>query len=229
MISHKFKCVFVHVPKTAGQSIEQFFKEKHGVTDKYCSELLLGKNTDPAKGPQRLAHLRSEEYVSCGHIDQQSYDEYFTFGIVRNPWQRLVSEYLHKKIDKKMSLKEFVLHGLPKADPFSDAHRHIIPQYDFLFDQDGKQNVDYIGRFENLADSFTHICDKLEIQEASLPHKNSSYSPRRAMLRKLRHLFTGQKKRVKKDYREYFDDELIEHVNRMYAKDIQYFGYNFDN
>lgn len=228
MISHQFKCVFVHVPKTAGQSIEQFFKDKHGSTEKYCEELLLTKNTDPKKGPERLAHLRGEEYVSCGHIDAKTYQEYFTFGFVRNPWQRLVSEYLHKKIDSTMSLKEFVMQGLPEPSEFSDAYRHIIPQYDFLFDANGKQIVDYIGRFENLTESFEHICTQLGIQEASLPHKNSSYSPRRTLLRKLRHLFSGQKKRVNKHYRDYFDDELLEIVNRMYAKDIQHFGYTFD-
>jgi hypothetical protein len=227
MISHKFKCLFVHVPKTAGQSIEQFFKEKHGLTEKYCEELLLTKNTDSSKGPERLAHLRSEEYVTCGHIDEKTYQDYFTFGFVRNPWQRLVSEYLHKKIDSKMSLKEFVLEGLPDVSSFSDAHRHIIPQYDFLFDAQGNQNVDFIGRFENLNESFTQICTTLGIEDASLPHKNSSYSPRRATLRKLRHLFSGQQKRVNKHYRDYFDDELLEHVNRMYAKDIQSFGYSF--
>ena len=83
MISHKFKCVFVHVPKTAGQSVEQFFKEKLEVNEKYCEELLITKNDDPAKGPARLAHLRSEEYVACGHLDEDAYQHYFTFGFVR--------------------------------------------------------------------------------------------------------------------------------------------------
>ncbi|QPL51507.1 sulfotransferase family 2 domain-containing protein [Alteromonas sp. B31-7] len=227
MISHKFKCVFVHVPKTAGQSVEQFFKEKLEVNEKYCEELLITKNDDPAKGPARLAHLRSEEYVACGHLDEDAYQHYFTFGFVRNPWQRLVSEYLHKKIDRKMSLKEFVLEGLPDPDPLCDAYRHVIPQYDFLFDANGNQNVDYIGRFENLHESFAVICNKLELGAAQLPHKNSAYSPRRALLRKCRHMFSGQKSRVKKHYTEYYDDELLKVVNTMYAKDIEQFGYVF--
>ncbi|MBL4631784.1 MAG: sulfotransferase family 2 domain-containing protein [Paraglaciecola sp.] len=217
------------MPKTAGQSIEHFFKEKHEIKSKYCNELLLSRNTDPLKGPERLAHLRSEEYVAYGHIDGRTYQDYFTFGFVRNPWQRLVSEYLHKKIDRKMSLKQFVFEGLPEVNSFSDAHRHMIPQYDFLFDANGNQNVDFIGRFENLAGSFAQVCDSLGIHKASLPHKNSSYSPRRAGLRKLRHLFKGQQKRVNKDYRDYFDTELLEHVNHMYQKDIQNFGYVFDD
>ncbi|MBU2979576.1 sulfotransferase family 2 domain-containing protein [Alteromonas sp. C1M14] len=227
MISHKFKCVFVHVPKTAGQSIEQFFKEKHQLNSKYCQELLLGKNDDPSKGPQRLAHLRSDEYVSCGHLDAETYDDYFTFAFVRNPWQRLVSEYLHKKIDSKMSLKEFVLHGFPKPDPVCDAYRHVIPQYDYLFDSQGNQNVDFIGRFEDLQKGFSLVCDRLGIDDATLPHKNNSCCSRRVMLRKFRHLFRRQQDRVKKHYTEYFDDELLAHVNRLYAKDIGHFGYVF--
>lgn len=227
MISHKFQCVFVHVPKTAGQSIEQFFKDKHQLNRKCYGELLLRKNDDPLKGPSRLAHLRSVEYVSCGHMDEKTYASYFSFGFVRNPWQRLVSEYLHKKIDRTMSLKEFVLHGFPDPDPFSDAYRHVIPQYDYLFDDSGKQNVDFIGRFEDLQGSFSLICDKLGIDDDRLPHKNNSFGYRRAILRKCRHLFRQEKDRVKKHYTEYFDDELLAHVNRIYAKDIAHFGYVF--
>ena len=66
MISHKFKCVFVHVPKTAGQSVEQFFKEKLEVNEKYCEELLITKNDDPAKGPARF------DVVNQNHTTQLS-------------------------------------------------------------------------------------------------------------------------------------------------------------
>ena len=32
MISDKYKCIFVHIPKVAGQSIEHVFLDLHGLT-----------------------------------------------------------------------------------------------------------------------------------------------------------------------------------------------------
>ncbi|GHE80262.1 sulfotransferase family protein [Thalassotalea profundi] len=227
MISHQFNCVFVHIPKTAGQSIEHFFLNLHNLTWKEKDQLLLKKNTDPQKGPERLAHMTAKEYYQCGHIEQKDYQHYFSFSFVRNPWERLVSEYLHKKIDKKMSLKEFVLHGWPSQNIFCDKYRHIIPQADYLYDEYGQQLVDFIGRFENLHNDFSYVCKQLNIADTSLPHKNSSYGFRRLITRKFRHLFRTDK-RVNSHYSEYYDDELQEIVAEIYAKDIELFGYEFD-
>lgn len=227
MISHRFKCVFVHIPKTAGQSVEHFFLNQHELSWKEKDKLLQSKNTLPDKGPERLSHLLASEYYDCGHINKSDYDNYFSFAFVRNPWERLVSEYLHKKIDKKMSLKDFVLKGWPEADSFSDKYRHVIPQAEFLYDGAGNQLVDFIGRFENLQQDFDNVCHVLNLPDSRLPHKNSSYSFRRLWTRRLRHLFRLNK-RVKKHYSEYYDDELKSIVADIYAKDIALFGYEFE-
>ncbi len=227
MISNKFKCIFIHIPKTAGQSIELFFLKNNGLTWNEKDQLLLSKNTDPQKGPSRLAHMRAEEYHQLGHITQDNFDHYFKFTFVRNPWERLVSEYLHKKVDRHLSLKEFVLHALPEKNDFCDKYRHILPQSDYLFDQEGNQLVNFIGRFENLQKDFDYICQQLNINKTTLPHKNSSSSLRRLLLRKLRHLFSSHN-RINKHYSEYYDEELLDIVNRMYAKDIEIFGYQFN-
>ena len=227
MISEKYRCIFVHIPKTAGQSIEHFFLKLHHLSWEQKARLLMSKNDDPSRGPARLAHMRANEYHQCGHISRLAFDEYFKFAFVRNPWERLVLEYLHKKIDKRMSLKEFVYEDLPAQNNFCDNYRHIIPQSDYLFDSDGKQLVNFIGRFENLATDFHYICQQLGIHKSTLPHKNSSYSPRRLLLRKVRHLFSNQH-RIKKHYTEYYDHELYRHVAQMYAEDIARFNYQFE-
>ncbi|MET1254326.1 sulfotransferase family 2 domain-containing protein [Aliikangiella maris] len=228
MISNQFKCIFVHVPKTAGQSVELFFLNLLQLTWKQKDQLYIKKNSDPQCGPSRLAHLTASEYVDCGHIDQSTFDSYFKFAFVRNPWERLVSEYLHKKIDRKMSLKEFVFNGLPVKNNFCDKYRHIIPQYNYLFDSQGKQLVDFIGRFENLQHDFDWVCQQLNIAQSELPHRNSSFSPRRLLLRKLRHLFSSNN-RIKKHYTEYYDNELHDYVAKMYEVDIAQFNYSFSN
>lgn len=213
--------------KTGGQSVEQYFLDLNGLTLKNKDKLLIAKNANPSKGPSRLAHLRAHEYVDCGHISKADYEHYFTFAFVRNPWARLVSEYLHKKLDNKFNFKAFIFHHLPAQNDFCDAYRHIIPQTDYLLNDSGQQIVDFVGRFENLKEDFAYVCEQLALTEANLPHVNSTSSIRRSLERKARHLFRREK-RVKCHYTEYYDQETIEKVAELYACDIAMFGYTFD-
>jgi hypothetical protein len=57
MISHKRKCVFVHIPKCAGQSIESVFVNDAGLTWEDRAPLLLRPNANNRVGLPFLAHL----------------------------------------------------------------------------------------------------------------------------------------------------------------------------
>lgn len=160
MISEKYKCIFVHIPKVAGQSIENIFLSLHNLTWKQRDSLLLRHNLKPEIGPERLAHLTASEYINYRYITQDKFNSYFKFSFVRNPWDRFVSEFKFRGFDKNYSFKDFVLRGLPKKDLYSDAYRHIIPQYQYLYDDKGNQLEDFVGRFENLQSDFDVICSK---------------------------------------------------------------------
>jgi hypothetical protein len=67
--------------------------------------------------------------------------------------------------------------------------------------------VDYIVRFENLADGFRSVCAALGIPAASLPQYNRS---------------------SREHYSKYYDDELRELVRERFAAEIEHFGYTFD-
>ena len=65
--------------------------------------------------------------------------------------------------------------------------------------------MDFVGRFENLEADFKTICDKVGIT-ASLPHINKS---------------------DRRGYRDYYDPETRDITARLYAEDIERFGYTF--
>ena len=227
MISEKYRCIFIHIPKTAGQSIEQFFLNLHGLSWEKRDPLLLRYNSDPSRGPDSLAHLTAKEYVDCGYLTATEFDKYFKFSFVRNPWERLVSEYCYRQYYKKYSFREFVLNGLPTRNRYSDSYRHIMPQSEFILDENGQPLVDFIGRFENLQSDFEAVCAKLSIDGAMLPFRNQS-DKRKGAMEILRRVLSKDTRHSETSYSSYYDKDLRERVAEMYAADIRAFNYEFE-
>jgi hypothetical protein len=68
-------------------------------------------------------------------------------------------------------------------------------------------NVDYIMRFENLADDFRTVSGKLGIPAARLPQYNRSN---------------------REHYSKYYDAALCDLIRKRFAPEIERFGYTFE-
>ena len=100
MISDKHKCIFVHIPRTGGSSIETVLwprKEEKDLWQGFTSRFNNEYQTD---GLQHLYARNIRKAVG------DRFDRYFKFTIVRNPWDKAVSSYAHAK--KTARLKEFL-------------------------------------------------------------------------------------------------------------------------
>jgi hypothetical protein len=228
MICRQFQCLFVHVPKTAGQSVEQFFMDRMGLDwDADRAEVLLGDNPDPARGTQKLAHLSAWEYVNDGFIQREEFESLFRFSFVRNPFERIVSEYRYRNYFHHRSFGDFVLNKLPRPG-WDDKYRHVMPQYEMLHDPDGRLLVDYVGRFESLQQDFDEVCRRLGLEDSKLPHRNPSNKKSRNLKRKVRNaLFLNGEDR-KRHWTEFYDQRTLDAVGRLYHKDIEAFDYRFE-
>lgn len=227
MICVQHRCIFVHIPKVAGQSIEQFFMQLRGLTwERDREKLHLHNNDDPRRGTEKLSHLSAAEYVECGHVSAEQFSAYFKFSFVRNPWARLLSEYLYRNYLHHRSFKHFVLEKQPKPG-WDDKYRHVMPQFDMLHDAHGHLLVDYVGRFESLQVHFDHICTQLGIHDSKLPHRNSSGKGSRVRKRRIRNMLLRNGENIKTSLGDFYDSETREAVAQMYRKDIEAFGYQF--
>lgn len=227
MICRELNCLFVHVPKTAGQSVEQFFMDLLQLGwDEDREALLLQSNTDPGCGTEKLAHLAATEYVACGHLSQEDFARFFKFSFVRNPWSRILSEYRYRNYFHHRSFRDFVLNKLPEPG-WDDKYRHVMPQYDMLYDAQGKLLVDFVGRFETLQQDFDQVCEQLGIADRQLPHRNKSDKKSRDLKRKFRNLLFMNGENRHKSMADFYDDETRAAVADYYRKDIETFGYEF--
>ena len=228
MICRPFKCLFVHVPKTAGQSVEQFFMDRMGLDcDSDRAEVLLGDNPDTTRGTQKLAHLSAWEYVNDGFIERGEFDSLFRFSFVRNPFERIVSEYRYRNYFHHRSFRDFVLHKLPQPG-WDDKYRHVMPQFDMLHDPEGRLMVDFVGRFETLQKDFDKVCHWLGLEDSTLPHRNPSNKKSRNLKRKVRNALFFNGENDKRHYSEFYDGKTLAAVERLYEKDIKAFGYRFE-
>ncbi|MDO6461492.1 sulfotransferase family 2 domain-containing protein [Granulosicoccaceae sp. 1_MG-2023] len=195
--------VFIHIPKTGGNSIRNALCPGDGV----------------------YAHFTADKYVESGVNLQR----YFVFTVARNPWDRFVSAYAYlnagggisldgSDLDLRFSEKylrpyesfgDFVkaLRDQPKFRRKVLAWPHFRPQYEFVYSSAGRSIVDYVAKFEKLADEYVYISKKLSLGETDgLKVINSS---------------------DRRDYRSYYDDETRQIVAELYRKDIELFGYEF--
>ena len=231
MICKPYKCIFVHIPKAAGRSVELYFLNKLGMSRDNESDrraLLLTDNNDPAKGTEKLSHLSASEYVACGHVTAQDFSQYYKFSFVRNPWSRLVSEYRYRNFISHKSFKHFVLNKLPKPG-WDDKYRHVMPQSEMLCDADGELLVDFVGKFERINEDFETVCKHFGFEDDSLPHVNSSSKKSRELRRKLKNVIHRNQETALSNYVEFYDDETRQFVHQLYRSDIELFGYSFED
>ena len=167
VICHNKKCIFIHIPKTAGTSIEQFLKDNNK------NEIdLLGVKLGRAMHHYRAIDLKKEI--------PELFKKYFKFSIVRNPYDRLLSEYYWCRIPEagfkfgktKTEFLNYVSKVIKNKNFYSNIyHEHFMPQYMFIYDS--TIQVDNLFKYEDLDWTIDYLKKKLSI-ENDLKNLNKS-------------------------------------------------------
>jgi hypothetical protein len=140
---------------------------------------------------------------------QRQFNNYFKFGFVRNPWDRIVSLYERREASgprDSITFGQFVeaIQYSSATCVHSSPHRY---QLDWFVDPDGKVLADFIGRFERLEQDWAFIANKLGITQP-LPHWRAN--PR------------------SRHYTEYYDNRTRDIIADRFRIDIETFGYQFE-
>jgi hypothetical protein len=208
IISHKHKFIFFAVPKTATHAIREALR-KHTVAGDWEQQLLFGQQSLPIPDLASLGHGHISVTQLRPHLPSETWDSYFKFGFVRNPFDRFISTcfFLNRK---NPHFKKNAMTYMKQAITIERFRRRILvrPYSELLTDDKEEIAVDFVGRFEDLQKSFDDVSERLHLPSTDLTKKNKSEHDA---------------------YTEYYDDELRENVAEFYARDLRVFGYDFES
>ena len=214
MISDQKRCIFVHIPKTGGTSVEDAIWgsdwSKRTPEELWMGLVRPGFNKYQSGGMQHLLASQIREEVGSDR-----FESYFKFSFVRNPWDKAVSQFLYLKtrpdLRKVMGVRPWTSFRKYLRILKKHHQRHVqsFEQWRFICNEDGKLLVDFLGRFETLEEDFQKVAEIIKLSDTSLPH--------------------SMKSKKRKPYADYYDAKSIDLISEIYARDIELFNYKFQS
>lgn len=184
---------FVHIPKTGGTSIEKTLRNAGA-----AQAMKVKKKLGYAKAT--MQHMQAEIYLEAvgdGFAD-------YTFTIVRNPYDRFLSEYKMKVIEPGLdgSVHDWAAANFKRHGEFAFTRdNHIRPQVDFL-----SERVEIFKFEDGLQAPLAAACKHLDLEVPELRHE-------------------------KKGARGLFEvsEETIELIQKFYREDFSELNYDLDD
>ena len=197
--------LFIHIPKTAGITIQDWYRNTYG------------------------------KFYKCMHGDvrhpviEQDLEHTPGWCVVRNPYDLCFSWYRYKRqmlTEKRhrdpielqhwrVGFENWLDRYIEKInytkDKMTDGFNPISPskcQLDYITGRDGEIKVKWILRFETLADDIEQI-NSYVAGNYQLQHQNKTEI------------------QIKDGYRGAYTDKARKIVEKYYARDLEYFGYEF--
>jgi len=204
MVLKDKKILFLHIPKTAGQSITRFLMENENepYSLKNSKFGLIYNNKSKLKGPKHYHHLHLQEYQTLNIVD--NLQDYFKFTVFRNPYSRFISAFKFNQSQHNYdSYKDFIKYFSNKKFSKKEVmFRHFIPQTWYI-----DYNIDNIDQYffqERLNELETFFFKKFNFTK-KIGHENIS-------------------KKQTKDLDNYTKD----FIKDFYKKDFKILGYKYE-
>ena len=151
------------------------------------------------------------------------WDQYFTFGFVRNPWDWMISWYTYflKRQLRGAPICDWLQKDLSSYEDFNafvrgrneGNHGRWLPSClsRNLVDETGEVVLDYVGKMENIQKDFDNICDIIGMKKRMLPNKDH----------------WSRNVTDHEQYRKYYNEESKKIIAKRFEKTIDLFGYTF--
>lgn len=198
IISHKYKIIFIHIPKCGGTSI---------------------RNVILQNDPNAIS-LPHTSYVSLCKNYSNEVNTYLIFTTVRNTYSRLVSQWFYiKKLNE-----ENIIHIPPSFKlfkPFVDYEFKQIMKEDLF---KGEIKVSMLRWIEDENNNVNNNINIIELDENLENNINTLFKNQNVnLIVKIPRLNTTNHN----NYQKYYDMETINLVKKIHKEEIEYFNYEF--
>lgn len=230
LISHRKRFIFIKTLKTAGTSVEVYFEKwcmpegewtgQHSRAEYESETGIIGYRGPLAYTKKWQNHMPAKEVKA--HISSDVWNNYFKFTTVRNPYDKLISEFYFKKFkfDEGVLKNDFFfaqnLFDSKNNKATIETFQKWVREKKFAIDtdkfyEDGIDYMDYYIRYENLNEGIEYVCNKLDIpfEADKIPRLKSGI------------------RNVAVPITEFYDNECIEIVYNAFPWEFKKFNYQF--
>lgn len=242
----KHKIIFIAINKTGSTSILTALNQS--LYDKNVDEIWqLNDNPGVGRIHEYLKHAQA--YFYYHHLGKEKYNECFSFSQVRNPWDKVVSDFFFrcrspKEIDKwKNTRKWFIKHGLfePTENPGKELFKLFVkalyrndltPHGHWKATSRKFDMPDIFKKNSNQIDGLSDLEGNLMVDRViKLEETAKEWKSIQAIIKEKTGLELGDLPHVNKsnrdDYKNYYDEETYQMVYHLFNQDIKHFGYKF--
>jgi len=212
-INHEKKAIYIHIPKNSGSYITDILSKYYGFKNYYLQRpdhniFCLGKDYSVDKHENKihgtLIYYKTSSYINnIMRMDNNKWNDYYIFSFIRNPYDRIISgwNYCNKKnisFSNFIKLEQFI-NSFDYWHTFMTQSRHLIGN-------NGKININYLGKIENLENDLKIILNNIGFKKIiHFPFKKNS--------------------KKHNDYKSYYNNDLIFYINNIFKEDFENFDY----
>jgi len=152
------KILFIHIPKTGGTSIENYFFKKFNVVP--CFQSLHSDGQVLKEIPYSLQHSTFNDIRINNKYFNIDFNNLTIISSVRNPYDRIISHLFFKNLIKKdenPEIVEQILNDLLIRKNYFKYDNHITPQYIFIINKNKILKKCVILKMENLQSNMNRL------------------------------------------------------------------------
>lgn len=206
------KILFIHIPKTGGNSIKNYFLKKTNQISEHNLISIKNKINKVCLEHQLLANILNNNLKNMNktlNLDTiyilENYNKIIT--VVRNPYYRIISHlFFTKMLNENSTIDDCTRALVSRFDNYfkleSCNDNHIRPQFEFIYDFNNDKLYDNIIILKQ--ETLNQDMQNIGFTDFDIKVNNN---------------------KLNIDYNKYLSKINIDLINVFYDKDFEYFGY----
>ena len=190
---------FIHIPKNAGTTIENVANDKNIKWGRFKPEHRNKVGTKKCT----YWHVPPKHFYLNNYYDSDD-----TFCVIRDPRDRMVSEYSYRhkgQTDKnnKNDMNKWLRENMNEENVYNGGlNCHFVPQHEYIYNDDNERTCNHILKFDNLTSEFNDLMKKKNVDVRLSDNKKDNKSNFNLTI-------------------DDIDDENMQKIFKLYKKDFE--------